>query len=182
MVTNIRFTQQAISPQYNGITYSQCDCQAFVEKVLADCGVRKPDGGKYNWKGSNDMWRHALAWKGSLDDCISVYGKIPEGAWVFIVKYDGGEKDRGYNDGEGNACHVGIYVGGDSVRDSTRSTKTGRDGVGYRSLDGFNMVGLCKYIDYNASDNYNDNEERIISIIANIRAELAEIERMVMDG
>ena len=178
MITNIVFTEQAKSSKYDKLTYSDCDCQAFVEKVLYDSGVRKPNGGAYNWKGSNDMWRNALDWRGSVEDCISIYGKVPDGAWVFILKYDGGEKDRGYNDGEGNAKHVGIYVGNDQVRDSTRSTKPKRDGVGYRPLSDFNMVGICKYLDYE-SNNKDNTHDKIISLINSIRAELDRIERMV---
>ena len=178
MITNVQFTEQAKSSKYDKIKYADCDCQAFVEKVLYDSGVRKSNGGAYNWRGSNDMWRNALDWRGPIDDCRSIYGEIPVGTWVFIVAHDGGEKDRGYNDGEGNAKHVGIYVGGDIVRDSTRSTKTGRDGVGYRSLSDFNMIGFCKYLDYDNSYPYN-NHDKIISIINSIRAELDEIERMV---
>jgi hypothetical protein len=178
VITNILFTEQAKSSQYDKLTYSDCDCQAFVEKVLYDSGVRKPNGGAYNWKGSNDMWRNALDWRGSVEDCISIYGKVPDGAWVFILKYDGGEKDRGYNDGEGNAKHVGIYVGNDQVRDSTRSTKPKRDGVGYRPLSDFNMVGICKYLDYE-SNNKDNTHDKIISLINSIRAELDRIERMV---
>ena len=178
MITNVVFTEQAKSSKYDKLTYSDCDCQAFVEKVLYDTGVRKSNGGAYNWKGSNDMWRNALDWRGSVEDCISIYGKVPDGAWVFILKYDGGEKERGYNDGEGNAKHVGIYVGNDQVRDSTRSTKPKRDGVGYRSLSDFNMVGICKYLDYE-SNNKDNTHEKIISLINSIRAELDRIERMV---
>lgn len=178
MITNVVFTEQAKSSKYDKLTYSDCDCQAFVEKVLYDSGVRKPNGGAYNWKGSNDMWRNALDWRGSVEDCISIYGKVPDGAWVFILKYDGGEKDRGYNDGEGNAKHVAIYVGNDQVRDSTRSTKPKRDGVGYRPLSDFNMVGICKYLDYE-SNNKDNTHDKIISIINSIRAELDRIERMV---
>ena len=178
MITNVVFTEQAISSKYDKLTYSDCDCQAFVEKVLYDSGVRKSNGGAYNWKGSNDMWRNALDWRGSVEDCVSIYGKVPDGAWVFILKYDGGEKERGYNDGEGNAKHVGIYVGNDQVRDSTRSTKPKRDGVGYRPLSDFNMVGICKYLDYE-SNNKDNNHDKIISLINSIRAELDRIERMV---
>lgn len=182
MVTNIKFTEQAKSSKYDNIKYADCDCQAFVEKVLYDSGVRKTSGAAYNWKGSNDMWRNALSWRGTVEMCREIYGKIPDGAWVFILKFDGGEKDRGYNDGEGNATHVGIYVGSDTVRDSTRSTKTGRDGVGYRSINGFNYIGLCKYLDYDSTNKDNDSE-KILALIEHIRTELTEIERMVkQDG
>ncbi len=152
MVSGYDFAQQAKSTKYDGLSYERADCQKFVEAVLIDCGVRKEGGQPYDWKGSNSMWRNALAWKGTVEDCIAKYGEIPVGAWVFIVKRDGGEKERGYNDNEGNATHVGIYVGGTdpnkTVRDSTQ-TRT-RDGVGYRKLDGFNMVGLPKMIAYTA--------------------------------
>lgn len=147
-MTGTEFAEQARSDRYTGISYSTLDCQAFVERVLIDCGVRKPDGSVFDWKGSNSMWRNALSWKGTLAECREKYGSIPLGAWVFIVKNDGGEVDRGYHDDEGNATHVGIYCreGETPVRDSTRSSK--RDGVGYRSLDSFNMVGLPKCLSY----------------------------------
>ena len=150
MVTGVEYASQARSSKYDSITYNKADCQKFLELVLIDCGITKPGGQPYDWKGSNSMWRNALSWKGTIEECIAKYGEIPLGAWVFIVKNDGGEKERGYNDNEGNAKHVGIYVGGSdpnkTVRDSTE-TRT-RNGVGYRKLDGFNMVGLPKMIAY----------------------------------
>lgn len=176
MITAKKFALQAESDKYNNIKYSQMDCQAFVEKVLYDAGCRKSDGSAYNWKGSNSMWRNALTWRGTISDCVAKYGYIPEGAWVFMVKYDGGEKDRGYNDGQGNATHVGIYVGNDTTRDSTRNSK--RDGVGYRPLSDWNMVGLCKYLDYDSTNKDNTIED-CISVINSIKQELIELERMI---
>lgn len=176
MITAKKFALQAESDKYNNIKYSQLDCQAFVEKVLYDAGCRKSDGSAYNWKGSNSMWRNALTWRGTISDCVAKYGYIPEGAWVFMVKYDGGEKDKGYNDGEGNATHVGIYVGNDTTRDSTRNSK--RDGVGYRPLSDWNMVGLCKYLDYDSTNKDNTIED-CISVINSIKQELIELERMI---
>ena len=149
MVTGVEFAKQAVSAKYDSIKYSQYDCQAFVELVLKDCGVRKPDGAVYNWKGSNDMWRHALAWKGTIAECKALYGDIPDGAWVFMVAHDGGEIARGYHDNEGNASHVGIYCRPDqkkSVRDSTKGTN--RDGVGYRYLTDFTHIGLPSMLAY----------------------------------
>lgn len=151
-ITGNEYATQAESDRYTGVPYSKLDCQAFVEAVLKDCGVRKPDGSAYNWKGSNSMWRNALYWKGTIEECRQLYGNIPLGSWVFIVKHDGGEIDRGYHDDEGNASHVGIYCreGSEPVRDSTK-TKT-RDGVGYRKLEGFTHVGLPKMILYNRKE------------------------------
>ena len=177
MITGQQFAKQAKSEKYTGIKYDKLDCQAFVEKVLYDAGCRKTDGAAYNWKGSNSMWRNALSWRGTLSECREKFGSIPAGAWVFIVKYDGGEKDRGYNDGEGNAIHVGIYVGDNATRDSTRTTG-GRDGVGYRPLSDWNMVGLCKYLDYNYT-NKDNNIEDCISVINSIRTQLTDLERMI---
>lgn len=149
MIDNITFADQARSEKYTGVPYSKMDCQRFVEEVLKDTGTRKADGTPYNWRGSNSMWRNALSWKGTVAECVKKFGCVPLGAWVFIVCQDGGEKEKGYNDKEGNAKHVGIYCGnsGTPVRDSTRSTK-GRDGVGYRTMDAFTHVGLPFMIDY----------------------------------
>ena len=149
MITGAEFAAQARSPEYNGIPYNKLDCQAFVERVLKDCGVRKPDGSVYNWKGSNSMWRTINGWKGTVQECIQQFDGIPEGAWVFIRKTDGGERDHGYKDNLGNFSHVGIYCPGDPaypVRDSTRYS--GRDGVGYRPVGSFNYVLLPDFINY----------------------------------
>lgn len=151
-VSGTDYAIQAQSERYTGVPYSKLDCQAFVEQVLKDCGVRKPDGSAYNWKGSNSMWRNALRWKGTIAECEQLFNGIPLGSWLFIVRNDGGEKDRGYNDDEGNATHVGIYCreGSEPVRDSTKTSK--RDGVGYRPLDGFTHVGLPTMIIYNGNN------------------------------
>lgn len=162
------YATQAMSERYTGVPYSKLDCQAFVEEVLKDCGVRKPDGTVYNWKGSNSMWRNALKWKGTVYDCMTEFGCIPLGAWTFIVKHDGGEKDKGYNDNEGNASHVGIYCndGTDSVRDSTKTSK--RDGVGYRKLEGFTHIGLPKMIIYMTKDTSEDEALNAVKMIRNV--------------
>lgn len=178
MVSAVHFADVADDPKYNKYKYEDLDCQAFVEKVLYDSGVRKPDGSAYNWKGSNAMWRSALSWRGTIAEAVDKFGQVPDGSWVFMLKYDGGEKDRGYNDGEGNASHVGIYVGGGLVRDSTRSTKTKRDGVGLRSISDFNMVGLCKYLDYNIGNV--DNKSQIKSIIDDIEKRLEDLRRVLL--
>lgn len=178
MVSAVHFADIADDPKYNKYKYEDLDCQAFVEKVLFDSGVRKPDGSAYNWKGSNAMWRSALSWRGTIAEAVDKFGQVPDGSWVFMLKYDGGEKDRGYNDGEGNASHVGIYVGGGLVRDSTRSTKTKRDGVGLRSISDFNMVGLCKYLDYNVGNV--DNKSQIKSILDDIEKRLEDLRRVLL--
>ena len=170
MITGLEYARQAMSSKYDGVPYSKLDCQGFVEEVLKDCGVRNTDGKPYNWKGSNSMWRTALKWKGTVQECMDTFGKIPDGAWVFIWKNDGGETERGYHDGLGNATHVGIYCNPDSdkpVRDSTKTSK--RDGVGYRTLSGFTHVGLPTVIDFSNKDN---STKRILDSIDSCLATL----------
>ena len=115
------------------------------------------------------MWREALSWKGTIEECRTRYGEIPIGAWVFIVKNDGGEKDRGYHDNEGNASHVGVYCrhNYEQVRDSTKTTY--RNGVGYRELNGFTHVGLPNMIIYKEETQPADESEALgaISVIRN---------------
>lgn len=142
MITAQEFVAQALVGNYLGIAYEKLDCQAFVEKVLHDCGISQ------NWRGSNHMWREALSYKKAIESV----SEIPAGAWLFTVKQDGGEKERGYNDNEGNAKHVGIYLGNNDVIHST----TGGVQMDKITSKRWTHYGLCKYIDYNnvpASEN-----------------------------
>lgn len=134
MISAEKYVEQARTGNYIGIAYKDLDCQALVEKVLADCGE------KHDWRGSNDMWRNALSDKAPITNIDN----IPAGAWLFTVKRDGGEKERGYHDDQGNAAHVGIYLGAGSVIHST----TG--GVQWDTINSkrWTHYGLCKYIRY----------------------------------
>lgn len=149
------FAYQARNGGYIGIPYKVLDCQAFVEKVLKDCGYT------HNWRGSNQMWRGALKWKGAREEYKETFGTdIIPGVWVFGWKNDGGEKSRGYHDSEGNAYHVGIYIGNGEVIHST----TG--GVQISPMDDkrFNRVALAAMIDYSADtwqEKMNELEKRI---------------------
>lgn len=95
------------APKYLGVAYSKMDCQAFVEKVMADAGFRK------NLAGSNAWYRFALkhGWVGTPEECRKKYGKIPKGAFLFILLSDGREPEKYQGDGIGNASHIGIYTG-----------------------------------------------------------------------
>lgn len=146
MYTGIQYGKRAEDPSYNSLKYSQVDCQAFCEKVLKDLGVRKSNGAVYDWRGSNDMWRNAVSWKGTIAEARKKFGQIPVGSWAFMVSHDGGEIPRGYHDEQGNAAHIAIVVNQNQVRDSTKGT--GRDGVAYRKLSDFNMIGLPKMLDF----------------------------------
>lgn len=151
MVTGVQYGKQAENSKYDKIKYSQYDCQAFCELVLKDVGVRQSNGAVYNWRGSNDMWRNAVSWRGTIKEAIEKFGSVPVGSWAFMVAHDGGEVPRGYHDEMGNASHVAIVVNSLQVRDSTKGT--GRDGVAYRKLSDFNMVGLPKMLDFGNTKN-----------------------------
>ena len=152
MVTGNRFAQQARNGNYIGIAYSKLDCQAFVERVLKDCGI------SYNWRGSNHMWREALSEKHEKTNIE----EIPAGAWLFTVRNDGGERNRGYNDNEGNAKHVGIYLGDGDVIHSTSP-----NGVQWDSVfsERWTHWGKCRFIDYSESQEQNNKPENLIDIL-----------------
>ena len=145
MVLAETFASQAVHGGYIGIPYSTLDCQAFVEKVLAAAGVRDENGKRYNWLGSNDMWRHAVYNRLTVAECMAQYGSIPIGAWLFTIKHDGNEPAR-YTDGV-NAAHVGIYVGAMGTKPALHST-TG--GVQWADCPAsrWTHIALCKYLDY----------------------------------
>ena len=135
MITAKQFVEQAKSHNYDGIPYERLDCQAFVEQVMKDL-----DSLPTNWRGSNHMWRDAVKDREKI-----VNSKlIPAGAWVFTVKSDGKEREKGYYDGLGNAVHVGIYLGDYMVRHSTAG------GVQYSDIwdKRWTHFAKCKYIDY----------------------------------
>lgn len=180
--TGKQYAAQAKNTKYDSLKYENVDCQAFCELVLKDLGVRKPNGGVYDWKGSNDMARNATSWIGTKEECIKQFGSIPPGAWAFMWDNTGNERQRGYYDGKGNYSHIGIYVGSDQVRDSTKikDGKGGykRDGVGYRSIKDFQRIGLCKLLDFGLDDTYNKYDE-MVTIIKDIRNKLDELERMI---
>lgn len=180
--TGLEYADQAKLEKYDALKYDQCDCQGFAERVLADIGVRKPDGARYNWKGSNDIARHACSWIGTVDECIKHFGEIPLGAWAFMWDNTGNEKKRGYYDGLGNYSHIGIYVGDDTVRDSTKIKNSKgdviRDGVGNRKLSAFNRIGLASMLDFGVQPAYNEHEQ-IRQIIREIRSQLDKMEGVI---
>lgn len=53
------------------------DCQKFVEKCLADVGIKK------DLAGSNAWFRY-MTWTGTPEECKKKFGKVPAGAFLFI--------------------------------------------------------------------------------------------------
>lgn len=134
--------------KYLGTSYKTMDCQAFVERCLKDAGLDK------NLAGSNAWYRECRknGWVGTPEQCRREFGRIPRGAFLFILEQDGGEVKRGYHDGLGDASHVGLYTGRGKgaihssssrgcVAESSFAGKTIRNG-------GWNTVGLWKRLSY----------------------------------
>ena len=92
--------------KYLGVPYSTMDCQAFVEKCLSDCGLR------IDLPGSNAWYRRVMeeGWVGTPEECTKLHGKVPTGAFLFILEHDGKEPDKYKKDGIGNASHIGIVT------------------------------------------------------------------------
>lgn len=179
MITGTHIADVAEHCGLIGTPYSELDCQAFVEEVLKRAGMKI-----INYRGSNHMWRELV-----YDRHMIVNTDIPVGALVFIVKFDGGEKKRGYNDAMGNATHVGIYLGEGRVIHST----TG--GVQYGKLTRFTDYGLIKDVDYSnngggnnesntgqgSTDKLEDLKRNIMSYINSIHSDLDALEEFIDD-
>ncbi len=133
--------------KYIGTPYSVYDCQAFVEKCLSDAGMNK------DLAGSN-AWYREMTWRGTPEECVAKFGYIPKGAFLFIVVHDGGEPSI-YQDGLGNANHIGIYTGRNK---GAIHSSYSRQGVFESYFEcatipngGWNMVGLWRELDYGDS-------------------------------
>ena len=179
MITGAHIADVAEHCGLIGTPYSELDCQAFVEEALKRAGLKI-----INYRGSNHMWRELV-----YDRHMISGTDIPVGALVFIVRYDGGEKKRGYHDSMGNATHVGIYLGDGQVIHST----TG--GVQYGRLARFSDYGLIKDVDYeNKGDETNESNEgqgstdklqelkrNIMTFVNSIHSDLDALEEFIND-
>ena len=137
--------------KYIGVSYSTMDCQAFVEKCLSDCGIRK------DLAGSNAWYRFIMqnGWVGTPEECKALFGFIPVGAFLFIWKKDG-EPEKYRGDGIGNLSHIGIYTGkGEGAINSSsfRGCVCESKFKGKSINGGWNRVGLWKVIDYGEAVN-----------------------------
>lgn len=158
-----------------GTPYETMDCQAFVEKTLALVDV------KHNWKGSNDQWRNALSWKGTIDECLEKFGCIPDGAWLFTIKHDGKEPSY-YTDGV-NASHVGLYVGSYGEEPVMHSTTGGVQWGKWPDSKRWTHVGLEKDISYNMDDEVESAEafNKAIEIVDKLKGLTTYLENLIFD-
>ena len=87
MATGEEFAHQAESEIYTGVPYDKLDCQGFVEKVLADLGIRNSSGKPYNWKGSNFFLFRKKTITGplSLKAIIASFSSIFFPVFLFLI-------------------------------------------------------------------------------------------------
>lgn len=176
MVTGEQFAKQAIDGGYIGIPYEKLDCQGFVERVLSDCGIRKPNGTVYDWRGSNSMYRNFQQWRGSIKDAEAAFGALPIGCLLYTRKTDGGEKDKGYNDGLGNFSHVGIYLG--EPHGVIHSTTGGVQWGKYPDKR-WNYCSLLSMLEYGCKNTDNEISDDILKQLDIIQSAATNIERML---
>ena len=104
-----------------GTPYSEMDCQAFVERVMRDCGLKMDLGGSNSWY--REVMKHG--WVGTPEECKKIFGVIPKGALLFIHAFDGKEPEKYRKDGKGNAKHIGYKTGrGKGAMNSSSTKKT----------------------------------------------------------
>ena len=139
--------------KYLGVPYSQMDCQAFVERCVKDCGINKDLAGSNAWY--REVNNHG--WVGTPEECVAMLGKVPKGAFLFILEFDGKEPAKYRPDGLGNASHIGIVTmprgegaihssaSRGCVAESTFKGKTIKNG-------GWNRVGLWDEVCYDYSE------------------------------
>ena len=134
--------------KYLGVPYSEMDCQAFVEKCLSDCGLHK------DLAGSNAWYREVMK-NGAImspEECVQQLGCVPEGAFLFIHAFDGGEPSKYHGDGMGNASHIGICTGtrGEGAIHSSASRGCVAESKfkGKTINGGWNAVGLWDQVSY----------------------------------
>ncbi len=134
----------------NGMSLTGMDCQGLVEYLLIKAGVPKR---KCGLAGSNAHWR-TCKWRGTPAECINEFGRIPEGAALFIVSSDGAEPAKYRGDGFGNASHMGLvwgkYV---SIAASASRKKVTKSNFAGKAIDGgWNMIGLMPWVDYGTTE------------------------------
>ncbi len=131
---------------YGHETITKADCQGFIEAVIRKLG------GVISYKGSNDWYRNGVDFITPIDQAKSG-GIMRPGGLLFLHKFDGGEKERGYHDGLGNAKHIGIYTGGKYF--SVHSSSIENDVVGTNENYPWSYYAESKDLIYPFGDNTN---------------------------
>ena len=139
--------------KYLGRPYSEMDCQEFVERCMADCGLNEDE------KGSNSWYRKVMknGWTGTPEECMKMFGLIPKGALLFILEHDGNEPEKYQGDGIGNASHIGIKTGRNdgAIHSSSSRGCVATSKFQDKSINGgWNRIGLYNRFDYGKSINW----------------------------
>lgn len=117
-VTNVMNACMAYLFRDSGYGYDQwvdgarMDCIGFVNLVRKRLGIPTITNG------TNSLWRNVggnfLWWRGTLQECIDLYGGVPVGSYLFKCYPEG---SPGYNppqqywgDGVGDFNHIGIFT------------------------------------------------------------------------
>lgn len=127
-----------------GETAAKQDCQGHVEYCV------RQNGGQMAYAGSNDMYRNACAWVGTLAEARA-QGKLVPGALLFLVTRTGTYPERYHADGKGNASHVGLYIGDADILITHASASAGRVTTSTFAST-WTHVGLAKAIEYEGGD------------------------------
>ena len=135
--------------KYLGTPYSQMDCQAFVEKCLSDCGLRKDLPGSNAW--FREVYRDGVVL--TPEECKKQYGCVPKGAFLFILEFDGKEPEKYKADGLGNASHIGICTmprGEGAIQSSASRGCVAESKFNGKTIKngGWNRVGLWSKVTY----------------------------------
>lgn len=139
--------------KYLGVPYSEMDCQAFVERCLRDCGINKDLAGSNAWY--REVNNHG--WVGTPEECVAMLGKVPKGAFLFILEQDGKEPAKYRPDGLGNASHIGIVTmprGEGAIHSSASRGCVAESKFAGKTIKngGWNRVGLWDDVMYDYSD------------------------------
>lgn len=141
--------------KYLGRSYDEMDCQAFVERCMADCGLQIDLGGSNSW------YREIRenGWVGTPEECVKLFGSVPKGALLFI-RSEVGPKTPGKfrTDGIGDITHIGIKTGRNEGAIHSSHSKGGVVTSPFKDKTvpngGWNRVGLYNRIDYGKSVNW----------------------------
>lgn len=134
--------------KYLGTPYSTMDCQAFVERCLADCGLRKDLAGSNAW--FREVYHNGAVM--TPEECVRQLGCVPKGAFLFILEHDGKEPEKYKPDGLGNASHIGLCTiprGEGAIHSSSSRGCVAESKFKQKSISGgWNRVGLWNQVSY----------------------------------
>jgi len=141
--------------KYLGRSYEEMDCQAFVEKCMADVGYPRDLGGSNSW------YRECMknGWVGSPEECTKEFGSVPKGALLFILEPVSASTPAKFrNDGIGDVTHMGIVTGRNegAIHSSSSRGCVATSKFKGKTIPngGWNRIGLLSVFDYGTTVNW----------------------------